>query len=716
MVAGRISIANSAWVRSIALGLILAIALALPASGRAATPADEECLTCHSEATLPRSPGRPTATAYVNAAVLKASVHASIRCAQCHAGVSGFPHAERLPAVRCETCHAAIAKTVSASVHRASADAPGCAGCHGSHDVQPAKRLGMSPCAACHADVSRDYASSVHGMARTHGDGEASTCRDCHGSIHAIRSNRDSTSSTARANLAATCARCHADRELMTRRKITIPEAVQLYRASVHGRSKNPKAATCNDCHESHRLRRANDPASSINRTHIAATCGRCHAREAHDYQISVHGTAVARGVTASPVCIGCHGEHRVRGPADPSSPVAAAGVGRTCSHCHEAEGIRETYGLPAGRLATWQDSFHGLAARGGSPAVANCASCHGYHAILPSSDPRSDVSPKNLARTCGKCHPGAGEKFAAGAVHVATARPEHPLTMWVRRLYLWLIGLTIGGMLVHNLLDFSKKMSVRFRQHIGAAVVASSHAAQEAGRFYIRMTPGERVQHALLLGSFFTLVYTGFALKFPEAFPFSWMARLDHGYALRSLIHRAAAGVMVGVALAHVVYLFNARGRGLFRDMIPTLKDGRDAVENLLYLSGLRRTPPAFARFGYIEKAEYWALIWGTGVMTLTGLMLWFENLSLRFVDKWVLDLATLIHYYEAWLAFLAILVWHLYYVMLNPDVYPMNFTWLTGRIPEEQMRHEHAAEWERLVREEAAAEEAGSDSPGEG
>ena len=68
---------------------------------------------------------------------------------------------------------------------------------------------------------------------------------------------------------------------------------------------------------------------------------------------------------------------------------------------------------------------------------------------------------------------------------------------------------------------------------------------------------------------------------------------------------------------------------------------------------------------------------------------------------------LATLIHYYEAWLAFLAIVVWHLYTNIVNPEVYPMNWTWLTGRISEAQMRHEHAAEYERLMREAPPAGE---------
>jgi hypothetical protein len=90
---------------------------------------------------------------------------------------------------------------------------------------------------------------------------------------------------------------------------------------------------------------------------------------------------------------------------------------------------------------------------------------------------------------------------------------------------------------------------------------------------------------------------------------------------------------------------------------------------------------------------------------MGVTGFMLWFENLTLQYFPKWVTDLATIVHYYEAWLATLAILVWHIYFVVFNPDVYPMNWTWLTGRIPEEMFRHEHPREYERWLATEGAA-----------
>ena len=695
-----------------AAGMISLPATAQPVSG-------EECLACHAATDLARDDG---GSVHVDAAGFRASAHGRLECVACHTSAVKIPHAERLPRVRCVSCHAEVAATLRGSVHsRVGSDVAACVGCHGgAHAVRPIASGDDRTCATCHREVVAQYEGSVHGVMRARGDREVSPCRDCHGPTHAVLSHRDARARTSRDSLAGTCAHCHGDRELVTRRKITIPAAVALYRSSVHGRSANPRAPTCNDCHESHRLKRANDPVSSIYRANIPSTCGRCHASEAADYRVSVHGTALARGVTRSPVCTDCHGEHRIRGPREPGSPVAAAGVTATCAHCHEAIGIREIYGLPAGRLSSYEDSYHGLAARGGAPAVANCASCHGYHKILPSTDPASTINGANLPATCGRCHPGAGERFARGAVHVVMARPDRPILIVVRLVYLWLIGLAFGGMVLHNLLDFSYKLRSRFRAQVeGAGLLAApagaaaSHAVAERGRWFERMTLPERFQHGLLAGSFFALVFTGFALKFPEAWPFAWLARLEHGYAWRSMIHRGAAVAMIASAVWHVGDLFGGRGRRLVRDLLPRPADLAQAVQNVRHLLGLSGRPPAFERFGYIEKVEYWALLWGTVVMSVTGLALWFENQSLRWFDKWVLDLATLVHYYEAWLAFLAIVAWHLYQNIVNPDVYPMNWTWIHGRISEAQLQREHGAEWARMAGANEAQPAVATDPP---
>ena len=688
------------------LALLLGPGALVPAREGAAAPgSDQSCITCHASGSLGlRHSGK---SLLVDAAGVSGSAHAGLACVDCHRDAAHVPHAATLARVKCGSCHAKEVATVAGGVHGGSREKAeqNCTRCHGSaHAIAAKPKATPEFCASCHASESARYRTSVHGMARARGDMDASTCVGCHGPAHAVRAHTDSLSTVSHRNLAETCARCHSDRVIVARRKITIPEAVQLFKDSVHGRSKNPSAATCNNCHESHDLRRAADPTSSIYRTNIPRTCGKCHAAELEKYTISVHGQALANGVTAAPVCTDCHGEHMIRGPREVGSPVAAGRVSETCSKCHEAEGIRQTFGLPAGRLSSYRDSYHGLAARGGSPAVANCASCHGVHDILPSSDPRSTVSPARLGETCGKCHPGASARFQTRRVHVVMTSADQPVLFMVRNIYLLLIVMTIGFMLAHQGLDFAGKI----RQHLKVQMGEADPHAHALKRWFVRMTLGERIQHALLAVSFFTLVYTGFALKFPETWMFAWLARLEGGYAWRGIIHRAAAVVMITCSLGHVVYLFTRRGRRLLLDLLPRFKDAADLFQNLLHLVGLRREPPQFDRFGYIEKMEYWALIWGTVVMTMTGLMLWFENQSMHVLSKWMLDLATVVHYYEAWLAFLAIVVWHLYQNIVSPDVYPMNWTWLTGKIPEGQLRHGHYVEWAKIIEAESRAEEA--------
>ncbi len=98
----------------------------------------------------------------------------------------------------------------------------------------------------------------------------------------------------------------------------------------------------------------------------------------------------------------------------------------------------------------------------------------------------------------------------------------------------------------------------------------------------------------------------------------------------------------------------------------------------------------------------EYWAVVWGTVVMGVTGSLLWFENTFLPVISNSGMDIATAIHYYEAILASLAIVVWHFYFVIYNPDVYPMNKAWFTGYLTEEEMEKEHPLELEEIKKKE--------------
>jgi len=164
----------------------------------------------------------------------------------------------------------------------------------------------------------------------------------------------------------------------------------------------------------------------------------------------------------------------------------------------------------------------------------------------------------------------------------------------------------------------------------------------------------------------------------------------------------------MVVDSIYHIFYLsFTERGRQLFKDLLPTIKDVKDAIGVFKYNIGLSPVKPKLDRFSYAEKAEYWALIWGTVVMTITGIIMWFENTFIGIFTKLGYDIARTIHYFEAWLAFLSILVWHFYFVLFNPDVYPMSLAWIKGYLTEEEMADEHPLELERIKKQQQKEEE---------
>lgn len=224
-------------------------------------------------------------------------------------------------------------------------------------------------------------------------------------------------------------------------------------------------------------------------------------------------------------------------------------------------------------------------------------------------------------------------------------------------------------------------------------------------GRKYLRMTLNERIQHLNLAINFTILVITGFALKYPEAFWASPITDVPLGMTFRGFLHRLSGVATVTLGGYHLLYLaFTERGRQIVKDMIPTFKDAVDLWETLKNNLFINRPAKIIkmGRFNFREKFEYLGLIWGTIVMTVTGFILWFKEEWLLFFPMWTFEVARAIHFYEAILATLTILVWHFYSVILNPDVYPMNWAWIDGHLTEHEMELEHGLELEKIKEEE--------------
>jgi formate dehydrogenase gamma subunit len=532
--------------------------------------------------------------------------------------------------------------------------------------------ISNSDCLDCHSDktliktnaAGREISLFVNEAKLIASAHKTNTCASCHNDI---------TTSHPDDNVAAKpvdCRRCHERQS-------------ESYGASVHGlalKAGSASAANCQDCHDSHEILPPTSPFSPLHVSRQAETCGACHDVEARDYAESVHGKALAAGERDAPTCTDCHSEHKIEALKGVSPWKVSEDV---CSRCHASERLNTKYNLPADRVKTFFESYHGLAAQYGSTLAANCGSCHGYHKILPSSDPDSSINPAHLVETCGKCHPGANEKFALSKVHVDIASAKSgpgigdQVNWWVRKIYLILIVSVIGAMFVHNGLIFVKKVRAHLRS---------------TGRPVLRMGRSQRWQHAVLALSFIVLAITGFALKFPE----SWLAKmLGSSEPFRRWTHRVAGIVLLLIGTYHIIYILASKdGRKLVKDLFPVKKDLADVWSAVRYLTGLSNEKPKIGRFGYAEKMEYWAVVWGTIIMGVTGLMVWFKMDVTQWVPRWLVDVALTIHYYEAVLACLAIVVWHFYHVIFDPDIYPLNTACWNGRVSEEWQKHEHPLE----------------------
>jgi len=378
-----------------------------------AKASDEMCLRCHGESATERSPETPT----VMTGILDRSVHSELGCSDCH---------NINPAVK----------------HKDTRDVL---------------------CGQCHVEEAEGYARSPHVEGREVSLEDIPTCVTCHGG-HDILAIADPESKTNHKNSVSICITCHED-ESVTEKFEVLPKTqmIRAYENSVHGRALmvkgNLEAPACVDCHGSHSFMPSDDPESPVYKTHISATCGRCHAEIAEHFDESVHGTALAEGVLESPTCTNCHGEHDIRAHVDPKSKVYAGNVPKTCSDCHTSEIIVGKFGLKPDRIATFNESFHGVAIELGETRFANCASCHGVHDIYPQGDVRSWINPANIEKTCGRCHEDLPEDFAQGAVHTSATDVTSGGKFYVRQFYIWFISILVIAFVIYRVLEYKRRV-----------------------------------------------------------------------------------------------------------------------------------------------------------------------------------------------------------------------------------------------------------------
>ena len=282
-------------------------------------------------------------------------------------------------------CHAEVGAKVARGTHKDSE----CSTCHG--DIHGKfVRTNWNACKGCHGDQVAQFKTSIHGTAA-----KQVRCIDCHGDLHDPKAHKDPMAPMSKVLQVTTCGECHDT------------EYVRAFRTSVHGqgllRSGLAVAPTCSTCHGAHDIAKVKSETSKVAKVNSVETCGQCHEFIVTRWKESTHGqkwladkdparvkrgaepeTPTAERPKTYPVCIDCHSGHKTFDPMVYANNLKMAD---TCGACHE-EASR-----------TYRESFHGKATRLGQAAAATCADCHTPHYMLPATDPRSTVQPREPGR-----------------------------------------------------------------------------------------------------------------------------------------------------------------------------------------------------------------------------------------------------------------------------------------------------------------------------
>ena len=219
-----------------------------------------------------------------------------------------------------------------------------------------------------------------------------------------------------------------------------------------------------------------------------------------------------------------------------------------------------------------------------------------------------------------------------------------------------------------------------------------------------IRFSMRQRLEHLLIMVLFIVLALTGFPQKFFEAGWAQWLILHLGGIDRVRWLHRLSGILFALVAVLHLcVVLSLAMMKRIELNMVPAKKDFRDTIITLRYYLGLSEEQAQFGRYDYRQKFEYWGLVLGGVIMIVTGFILYFPTFWTGFLPGEVIPAANVAHSSEGLLAFLVVIIWHIYNAHLNPEVFPFDASIFTGRISEERMQREHSVEYARLVAKEA-------------
>jgi formate dehydrogenase subunit gamma len=229
-----------------------------------------------------------------------------------------------------------------------------------------------------------------------------------------------------------------------------------------------------------------------------------------------------------------------------------------------------------------------------------------------------------------------------------------------------------------------------------------STNVATDArrGGYFVRFNVRQRIEHIALMVVFTALAVTGLLQRFYTGGVAEWTILRLGGIETVRAIHRVFGAIFTVALVYHLIMLtFGLLVRHDRQTMLPTRKDFTDIMDSLRFGLGFRARGPSFGRFNYRQKFEYWGLMFGSAIITVTGLVLMFPVLVTKILPGQFVAASVEIHGWEATLAVLTIVVWHFYEVMLRPDVFPADSTIFTGKISKARMIDEHYLEYVELT-----------------
>jgi cytochrome b subunit of formate dehydrogenase len=651
------------WVTAISIGM--ADVSAVEVSEKEMQ--NRRCLNCHGQSRMASlspadragmvAPGTQPSTRpirpgiHVTADSLAGSVHKSLGCVDCHRDAAKLPHAQKLEPASCNS--------------------------------------------TCHTKPLSDFLQGSHAAALAKNDPRAPNCTTCHGS-HDILVANDRNSKTHPLNIIKVCGECHSS-FAQTPNGHSGKSIVVNYLDSVHGRAVAKGgmavAATCAGCHSPHKVLPAKNAQSTVNRANISTTCGRCHTGVSESFMSSVHGQQLAKGNKKAPVCSDCHTAHSITRT---DMPDFMLDIVNECGTCHDTKRV----GGSATLYESYRNSYHGQVNALGSTRSARCSDCHGAHDVRRIEDPVSRMHADNRVASCSKCHANATASFVKFEAHADHRdRGRYPVLYGVWIYFVIVMSSAFGFFGLHSVLWFFRSMVERVKR----GPLPRHH--YNPGKAIQRFNRVDRINHAFVIISFFGLTITGLPLLYADQ---KWAVTLMGmlgGVRVAGVLHRIFAIMLIGNFVVHGVGLANRLRKFGWKamlfgpsTMLPRLKDFQDCfgMWKWFFVGGKK---PKFDRWTYWEKFDYVAEVGGSGIIAFSGLLLWFPEFFAKFVPGWMFNVATIVHGYEAVLAIGFIFTIHFFNAHLRMEKFPVDDVMFTGRLPEEEFKHEREAEYERLV-----------------